>query len=598
MRARDGARRLVREALHPADLVGVATWAESRGMTQVLNFTSDRRQVEAAIDSLGLADPVDRPPDPLRLSIEMINDTGIAGGAAALSDDGRVRAADRQEMLLASLKDMQGMGTRTALEQKQGQILTMMGSLAQLASWLRSVPGQIHLVLLSEGFDSTVLLGLSHEDQERREELAREVQNGQYWRVNNDERYGNQMALFGVTQALEELVRAGARIQAVDIGGLRSGDDSSEAAIRQEGLFLLANETGGELYRNYNDLGQAMGEMLERTSVTYVLAFQPTDLALDGTYRQLRVSLKGGPKGAEVVYRPGYYAPVSYAHADPDQRRIRNATLLFGNQDGGLIDARTLAFPLPPGSGEASVAVLLEVAGASLIRDTSGNLLPVEIYVYALDADGEIRDFFAQALGFDLRRDAPLLHRSGFKFWGDLALPAGSYALRILVRNSSAGNYYAASVPIEVPGAHDGPLLLPPFFSDPPGRFMVAQERTSGTAPASYPFVRRGATFMPAVRPTLLLDYENELTLLVYSPPAEAVTLGAWLKPATAVEGPVIPVTLVVEEREALGTAAQRLHGYVSPAGMPPGDYVLGVGIQGREIASSIAVRIESPESQ
>src|SRR6202040_1210794 len=51
------ARQMVREmlpALHPSDLVAVASYSSANGPRLLLGFTSDRRQVSQAIDNLGL----------------------------------------------------------------------------------------------------------------------------------------------------------------------------------------------------------------------------------------------------------------------------------------------------------------------------------------------------------------------------------------------------------------------------------------------------------------------------------------------------------------------------------------------------------------
>ena len=74
---------------------------------------------------------------------------------------------------------------------------------------------------------------------------------------------------------LEELRRADATVHAVDIGGLRAGPENTTRAKGEDSLFMMADGTGGELYRNFNDLGGVMEQMLDRTSVTYVLVFQP-----------------------------------------------------------------------------------------------------------------------------------------------------------------------------------------------------------------------------------------------------------------------------------------------------------------------------------
>ena len=183
-RAREGALRLVRESLHPADLVGVATWAESAGAKMVLNFTTDRNEVRRAIDTLGVADPIDRPRDPLRLVREQ-----LAAEASVEGAGGRFTGLSATEVLLTSLKDMQGMTTRVGLEQKQGQIFSLMDAMRRVAGWLQSVSGRVQVVLLSEGFDSTVLMGLSQDDEARRSEIAQAVEYGQYWKTTGEENY-------------------------------------------------------------------------------------------------------------------------------------------------------------------------------------------------------------------------------------------------------------------------------------------------------------------------------------------------------------------------------------------------------------------------
>ena len=78
---------------------------------------------------------------------------------------------------------------------------------------------------------------------------------------------------------------------------------SSHAAA----LGRLANETGGFLIDNTNDLGKGVARMqLERTTY-YLLGYQPTNAAADGKYRKVSVKVKRGKY--TVRARPGYVAP-------------------------------------------------------------------------------------------------------------------------------------------------------------------------------------------------------------------------------------------------------------------------------------------------
>ena len=92
--------------------------------------------------------------------------------------------------------------------------------------------------------------------------------------------------------------------------------------------------------------GPLVGEMLERTGVTYVLTIQPDQLP-DGTYHTLKVETKGLPRGARVVHRPGYYAPKPYALRSPTERMLQTAGQVLAGAEGGLVRTSALVVPLP-----------------------------------------------------------------------------------------------------------------------------------------------------------------------------------------------------------------------------------------------------------
>jgi len=96
-----------------------------------------------------------------------------------------------------------------------------------------------------------------------------------------DARYGNTSLQGDVNRMLDEFRRADCVIQSVDIGGLRAGADERARPSGQEALFYMANETGGELFKDANNLRQPLERVLERTSVTYLLTFERSDLKTD-----------------------------------------------------------------------------------------------------------------------------------------------------------------------------------------------------------------------------------------------------------------------------------------------------------------------------
>jgi VWFA-related protein len=114
--------------------------------------------------------------------------------------------------------------------------------------------------------------------------------------------------------------RAGVTIYSIDARGTHatagvSGgvDPSLQAAglsgfgdTHDEGLDILAAETGGLALRGRNDFARAMTDVASDTSTYYVLAYAPENADLDNKYR--RITLKTKWAGLTVRARRGYVA--------------------------------------------------------------------------------------------------------------------------------------------------------------------------------------------------------------------------------------------------------------------------------------------------
>jgi VWFA-related protein len=71
-------------------------------------------------------------------------------------------------------------------------------------------------------------------------------------------------------------------------------------------LGRLAKETGGFLLENTNNLAAGVARMQQERTTYYLLAYQPTNTALDGTFRKVSVKVKRSK--TTVKARPGYLA--------------------------------------------------------------------------------------------------------------------------------------------------------------------------------------------------------------------------------------------------------------------------------------------------
>jgi hypothetical protein len=137
------------------------------------------------------------------------------------------------------------------------------------------------------------------------------------------------------------------------------------------------------------------------------------------------------------------------------------------------------------------------------------------------------------------------------------------------------------SVPIEVPvyGESDQPVLLPPFFPEQAGRWLMVRERSEeslGARTVVYPFTMEGQPYVPAARPGLHNGSPAQLYLVVYNLGPGEVALDAQVKTADGRE--IEGGELVLVERTVTGiTGLDKLLATFHPVGLEGGDYTLEV---------------------
>jgi VWFA-related protein len=588
-RAQEAAADLVLRELHPTDLAAVALYDTRPRL--VLGFTSDRSQLRQAIATLGKIETGQAVRDPLGLVIsDMSGELPTGDGLGETADRAGL---DSEAMLSQARSELRTLQETAERDRAASDIAALTSGMGELAAWLGTVQGRKHVVFLSEGFDSSIVVGnrgLTSEEQDRMLELNQAAADGQSWRVNNEEIYGSTSAQSAMNKMLTAFREADCAIQTVDV----SGEVLTEGQSNRDSLLMMAHDSGGELFANFTDLGDAMSEMLERTSVTYLLAFQPDNLKYDGKFRRLRVRLKNAPRGTEIVHRPGYYPPKPYAQTNPFERALTSAQQVMGGVETGEIDATVLTAAFPAASGKAYAPVLIEARGEDLIGGLQQGAVPLQVYAYALDEHGIVRDFFVRAMGLDLAQAGAALRQSGLKYWGHFDLDPGSYSVRVLIRNDATGHRALTTSELAVPGA--AATLQPPLFPEQPGKWvLLREEEAEQRKDVAFPFLRSGEPFIPAARPEVTAGGETPISLVgtdlgagpvsvrtqVFRPDGEHVANGG---------------EIVLAPDAKAGPGLSQLSGvFVAGKKLSAGDYILSVVVtdrENREHASSTTIRV------
>jgi VWFA-related protein len=504
LKAQEAARNFLVRGLHGRDLAAVGTIDVERGFRLLTAFTTDRSLLSAAI-----ANPVNfKSSDPLQIAgtlnfeVQPDQKTTNAPEADAI--------ADFQKELARGERRLNDQFNRSRAERE-------IKLLAVLAQTMRVLTGRKEVVFFSEGFDPKLIQGRDarSSSSDQLEEMD-QITSGEYWKVDSDARYGNTTSLTLLSDMGRAFRGSDVVLHAVDIRGVRVDNDLQKGAQlnSNEALFLIANPTGGGVFRNSNDLSVDLNRMMRQQEVVYILGFQPP-VTMPGKFHELKVRVKD-VSGARVVHRAGYY---ERGPENSLERALTTAEIILNDIPQPDIAVAALAAPFPT-KRNAQVPVILEINGSDLLRNTKASALGVDIFVYAFDEEGIVRDRMFQRLNLDLAKLGEKIRQSGIKYYATLSLPQGRYALKSLVRVPETDRKGFARIEIVVPPTTDV-AVLPPFFLEEPGKWLMVKGGSHDTTNAGYPFQINGEPFIPSASVRVRSGELRQFAVFVYNAAAD-----------------------------------------------------------------------------
>ena len=211
----------------------------------------------------------------------------------------------------------------------------------------------------------------------------------------------------------------------------------------------LAEQTGGRVFRNTNDLTGAIQAAIEDSSSHYTLGFYLDQKKLDGKFHTIQV--KVGRAGARVRTRTGYYA-LDAATWSKKQQEAAHAPRLAGMAATGVLLVAQALQPKAQGQ-PALVEIVLDASTVSFGSNPDDtHSVDLQFEVAALKADGKPEHTETRTATADLK-DATYRQfvRTGIPMKVDMPLPVGRHLLRVTVVDNRTGHVGSVDVSLTIP---------------------------------------------------------------------------------------------------------------------------------------------------
>jgi VWFA-related protein len=223
-----------------------------------------------------------------------------------------------------------------------------------------------------------------------------------------------------------------------------------EATANADVMMELANATGGTFVQNSNDFEGGLRRLATPPEYTYLLAFAPQDLKLDGRFHNLKVTVKG--QKLNIQARKGYYAPRQATDAaEQAKEQIRDEVFSQEELHDLPVELHTQFFKTSDDDAKLSVLVRLDVRHLHYRKVDGRNNNSVTVTAVVFDRNGNYVNGNQKTIEMHWK-DETLGSKlaSGVTLKSSFDVKPGSYMVRLVVRDEE-GQLTAQNGAIEIP---------------------------------------------------------------------------------------------------------------------------------------------------
>ncbi|MGB6479671.1 MAG: VWA domain-containing protein [Candidatus Sulfotelmatobacter sp.] len=274
---------------------------------------------------------------------------------------------------------------------------------------------------------------------------------------------------YDYTQIIDSALRSQVVINTLDARGLYVPSSSADASIstpppagkalieiaaasaQDDLLAVLADGTGGVFFHNNNDLDEGFRRVADTPQYSYVLAFVPQNLKLDGSFHSLKVTLRN-PQKLTLQARRGYYAPKNFTSPD-EQAKQEIVDAMYSQEELHNLPVNLHTQFFKASDQDATLVVLAHVDVKRLrFRKVEGRNNNVLTCVSALfNRNGNFVEGIEKTVTMKLK-DETLEHKlsSGITLKTSFDVKPGSYLVRLVVRDAEGQMMSAENGTVEI----------------------------------------------------------------------------------------------------------------------------------------------------
>lgn len=461
--AREGLLKFIREQMMPNDRVAI--YQTRAGSSMLQQFTNDKNILLRSAGKVRWYPPTG----------------GCALGDGSFNAAAKDNSFDKLGPNGSSTKQIESDAEKAIRHRNEdrmqdAQTVGTLGVLRYVVSGLARVPGRKVLFLLSDGVpvyrqDRITMDSLSAVKQ------VTELANRASVVINTVDSRG--VYDVGMIEARDEV-----RTTNEDLGITNriSGDRYASDRSRQDGLSLIADETGGKFYKNSNDLDSPIRQGLSIEKGYYLLSYEPEDETFKGK-KFNKVEIKVTRPELTVASRSGFMGVTDESLAPKkrqgDSELYEALTAPLANAGLGL---SLTAYHVNTGERSDIVRSLVHIDGNDLVfvDDAGQKKANFDVVAVTLNEKNEVVDEFTRSHTIKVEAAAlPMIEKYGLIYSADVTIKKpGNYNFRMAIRDTNSKMIGTTAQPVEISDLQKKDIFVAGLtisLADADGKFIIPQ---------------------------------------------------------------------------------------------------------------------------